>query len=221
MLAVQPISSVLTPKKRAVPQEEVHCRNIVQGDADADERSESPSKRSRSSNTSSSTRSGAATAEEQAVVATAHPSMATSTGVSATFAEIHMRESSRSVGMASGRTVSTATASNSRGLSALATPSAQRGAVEQSQNPHPRPTTTRIDKHSRMSEAERAARERSKKEANDEWRRRYLKAFPSFVFHFDALDVNTKEAAKYSIERLGGVSLSAARGVFGRSAWRP
>jgi regulatory subunit for Cdc7p protein kinase len=147
--------------------------------------------------------------------------MATSTGVSATFAEIHMRESSRSVGMASGRTVSTATASNSRGLSALATPSAQRGAVEQSQNPHPRPTTTRIDKHSRMSEAERAARERSKKEANDEWRRRYLKAFPSFVFHFDALDVNTKEAAKYSIERLGGVSLSAARGVFGRSAWRP
>jgi hypothetical protein len=39
-----------------------------------------------------------------------------------------------------------------------------------------------------MSEAERAARERSKKEANDEWRRRYLKAFPSFVFHFDGLD---------------------------------
>lgn len=155
----RPSHVVLTPKKRAVPQEDVHCRNVIY----------SPSKRSRSSKHGSSN-------TDQAT----EPS--TGTALTQGFGSFKVADTGRE--------------HVTRATSARMT------------NPttNARPTTTRIDKHSRMTDAERAARDRVKQQETEIWKVKYRKAFPQFVFYLDSFDEATRANLTESLRHLGGVS---------------
>lgn len=166
---------VTTPKKRAVPHEDVHCRNVVVEDRDRD----SPSKRSRSSKDSSNE---------------GNTDPSTGSGLARGMGGVSVETSnSNSNGGTSSRPVSSISTSNARQLTTNPTATT-------------RPTTKRIDKASRMTEAERLHRERNKLEETKIWRQKYAKAFPSFHFYLDSLDDVTRAAVEGAIEQFGGVS---------------
>jgi len=57
-----------------------------------------------------------------------------------------------------------------------------------------------------MTENDRLQRERQKIEAQKEWRKKFLKAFPLFHFHLDGFDEALRKEITGIIEQLGGVS---------------
>jgi hypothetical protein len=189
-------SIVKTPKKRAIPLEDVHVRNTVPGhrmdDHDAHSQSPNPSKRSRSSKQNSSA---------------TDPSTSTSLSIATGMGDVNLQSQ--------GGIMVTTTATLSRPV--ISQPHSQH-TLQPGQSshvtsragvnppPHPRPTTTRIDKQSRMTENDRLLREKQNNENKKEWRRKFLKAFPQFHFHLDGFDQTTKAEVTSCIEQLGGVS---------------
>ena len=70
----------------------------------------------------------------------------------------------------------------------------------------PATTTTRIDKHSRLSAAERAAKDEHSRNTVNEWRKKYIAAFNKFAFYLDGFDAKSKDNMTQVIQRFGGVS---------------
>lgn len=189
-------SIIKTPKKRAIPVEDVHVRNTVPGhqvdELDGPSQSPNPNKRSRSSKHGSSA---------------TDPSTSTSLSIATELGDVNLQ----SQGAASYVPM--------HHHQDLPPPLPKHHAVQPShthaQNhpsrplvppPHPRQTTTRIDKQSRMTENDRLQRERQKIEAQKEWRKKFLKAFPLFHFHLDGFDEALRKEITGIIEQLGGVS---------------
>ncbi|PWN47750.1 hypothetical protein IE53DRAFT_320669 [Violaceomyces palustris] len=150
----------MTPKKRAIPHEDIHCRNVP---------GYSPSKRSRSSKSGD----GSSAAEGNTDPSTGTGSLATE------LSGFKMGESSRAV----------------QGVRLM------KRAVRSS---HLKPTTTRIDKYSRMTEQEKILREKQKHEETKLWRHKFKKVFPSFNFYFDHFDEATAKDLTSMIRCLGG-----------------
>lgn len=68
----------------------------------------------------------------------------------------------------------------------------------------PTTTTTRIDKHSRLSAAERAAKDEHTRLTRNDWRKKYIAAFTKFAFYLDGFDDKSKEKMTIAIQRCGG-----------------
>ena len=66
-----------------------------------------------------------------------------------------------------------------------------------------RPTTTRIDRGTRMSREERYQREQQKAQSQRQWKAAFGRAFPRFVFYLDALDELQKRTYAAQIAQLG------------------
>ncbi|KAN0062266.1 Cdc7p-Dbf4p kinase complex regulatory subunit [Thecaphora frezii] len=167
---------ITTPKKRAVPVEDVHVRNAPGG---------SPSKRSRSSKSGT----GSSTHE---------PSTGTTTSLAQDLSSVKVAEggavtasASRS-GIAGATTGVSSTTAVARPIRPIRPPTVTK------------PTTTRIDRNSRVTEQERAARDRQAYEDKKIWRHKFRKAFPSFVFYFDSFDEATVKELTGVIQSLGG-----------------
>lgn len=165
-------SAVKTPRKRAIPLEDVHARNIVGRAPFENVKSPNPHKKSKSSHNGSSTAGG---------------STSTSLGISAAIDEVHLEESS------------TAAIPNE--------------AIPPTSRPHlkdKKPATStvaktiRIDKQSRISPSDRLKREESKSLSTMEWRKKFLRAFPSFRFYLDGFDQATKVEVSNTIAHFGG-----------------
>lgn len=168
-------SAVKTPRKRAIPLEDVHARNIVERAPFENPNSPNPHKRSKSSHNGSSTAGGAST------------STSTSLGISAGIEEVHLEESSTAA------MPNEAIASTGRPI--------------QKEKKSAAPTvakTIRIDKQSRISPNDRLKREESRSLSTMEWRKRFLRAFPSFRFYLDGFDHTTKIEVSNMIAQFGG-----------------
>ncbi|PWN33081.1 uncharacterized protein FA14DRAFT_192113 [Meira miltonrushii] len=161
-------SAVKTPRKRAIPLEDVHARNIVGRNTFENAKSPNPHKRSKSSHNGSSTAGG---------------STSTSLGISAAIDEVHLEESS----------------------TAESIPSTNRASLKDK-----KPATStvaktiRIDKQSRISPSDRIKREENKSLSTMEWRKKFLRAFPSFRFYLDGFDQATKVDVSNTIAYFGG-----------------
>ena len=187
-------SVVKTPKKRAIPLEDIHVRNTVPGQRqeDAQSLSPNPSKRSRSSKHGSSA---------------TDPSTSTSLSIATGLGDVNLQSQ--------GGSVPAPSAVIARPVPAPPLAHPHSHVSRTSAITHPRPTTTRIDKQSRMTETDRMARERQKTENQREWRKKFLRAFPQFHFHLDGFDQATRSEVTACIEQLGGVSVGCLgrRGV--------
>lgn len=190
-------SIVKTPKKRAIPLEDIHVRNTVPGqrvDPEALSQSPNPNKRSRSSKHGSSA---------------TDPSTSTSLSIATGLGDVNLQSQG---GTATAPPISTLSRHQLQNPPLPPLPSLQHNPSHShlprtvAHPPHPRPTTTRIDKQSRMTENDRLLREKAKMENQREWRKKFLKAFPQFHFHLDGFDESTRKEATAIIEQLGGVS---------------
>lgn len=188
-------SIVKTPKKRAIPLEDVHVRNTVPGqrvDPEALSQSPNPNKRSRSSKHGSSA---------------TDPSTSTSLSIATGLGDVNLQSQGGTAPAPPTTTSSRHQLQNPPPLPSLQhMPSHSQLPRTMVPPPHPRPTTTRIDKQSRMTENDRILREKVKMENQKEWRKKFLRAFPQFRFHLDGFDESTRKEATTIIEQLGGVS---------------
>ncbi|EPQ26058.1 uncharacterized protein PFL1_06267 [Pseudozyma flocculosa PF-1] len=201
-----PRDHITTPKKRAVPVEDVHVRNAPGGG--------SPSKRSRSSKSGT----GSSTHE---------PSTGTTTSLAQDLSGVKVAEATTTTApggvpaLVSTATTAAASSSHVSKHASVTTPGAAHAAAPA---PAPAPaaivrpirpmhsvaasntkaTTTRIDRQSRVTDQERAARDRQAFEERKIWRHKFKKAFPSFVFYFDAFDEATVKDLTGVIQSLGG-----------------
>lgn len=167
-------SAVKTPRKRAIPLEDVHARNIVGRGPFENTHSPNPHKKSKSSHNGSSTAGG---------------STSTSLGISAAIDEVHLEESSAAA------VPNEAITSTSRLLLHKDKKSATSTNVAK---------TIRIDKQSRISPSDRLKREETRSLSTMEWRKRFLRAFPSFRFYLDGFDQSTKADISNTIAQFGG-----------------
>lgn len=165
-------SAVKTPRKRAIPLEDVHARNIVGRAPFENVNSPNPHKKSKSSHNGSST---------------AGCSTSTSLGISAAIDEVHLEESSAAA------VPNEATASTSR--ASLKDKKFATSTIAK---------TIRIDKQSRISPSDRLKREESRSLSTIEWRKRFLRAFPSFRFYLDGFDQSMKAEISSTIAQFGG-----------------
>ncbi|WFD18561.1 Cdc7p-Dbf4p kinase complex regulatory subunit [Malassezia caprae] len=77
-----------------------------------------------------------------------------------------------------------------------------------------RPTTTRIDKTTRVSHEEQYQRAQQKAQAQREWKVAFGRAFPKFVFYLDEMDEGLKKTLSSQIGQLGArVDEFFSRGV--------
>lgn len=77
-----------------------------------------------------------------------------------------------------------------------------------------RPTTTRIDKTTRVSHEEQYQRAQQKAQAQREWKAAFGRAFPKFVFYLDEMDEGLKKTLSSQIGQLGArVDEFFSRGV--------
>lgn len=77
-----------------------------------------------------------------------------------------------------------------------------------------RPTTTRIDKTTRVSQEEQYHRAQQKAQAQREWKVAFGRAFPKFVFYLDEMDEGLKKTLSSQIGQLGArVDEFFSRGV--------
>ncbi|WFD22144.1 Cdc7p-Dbf4p kinase complex regulatory subunit [Malassezia equina] len=77
-----------------------------------------------------------------------------------------------------------------------------------------RPTTTRIDKTTRVSQEEQYQRAQQKAQAQREWKVAFGRAFPKFVFYLDEMDEGLKKTLSGQIGQLGArVDEFFSRGV--------
>ncbi|WFD26468.1 Cdc7p-Dbf4p kinase complex regulatory subunit [Malassezia nana] len=77
-----------------------------------------------------------------------------------------------------------------------------------------RPTTTRIDKTTRVSHEEQYQRAQQKAQAQREWKLAFGRAFPKFVFYLDEMDEGLKKTLSGQIGQLGArVDEFFSRGV--------
>lgn len=171
-------SLVKTPKKRAIPLEDVHVRNTVPGQPGE---SPNPNKRSRSSKEDSSA---------------TDPSTGTSLSIATGLGDVQLQ---------SYGTAASATLAAVAPRPAPPVPSFHPSKSTVSTHPS-RPTTTRIDKQSRMTENERTLREKQKDENHKEWRKKYMRIFPSLRFHLDSIDEATRIEVTAAVTKLGAVS---------------
>jgi regulatory subunit for Cdc7p protein kinase len=158
-------NDVKTPRKRAVPLEEVHCRNAV---------APNPHKRSRSSSTT-----------------TGATSTSTSS-ISAAINEVHIRSQG---GDREGVLA---------GVDQGAADAAADGSLKVEDERASASKTVRIDKQSRLSQTDRMQRDQRKILSTFEWRKKFLRAFPSFRFYLDGYDSGTKAEVEATITSLGG-----------------
>lgn len=207
------LGTLRTPKKRAIPREDIHPRNVV----DPDDGSP-PHKKSRSSKDSGSGSTGIA---------------ATATQISSTGGAIASAVDKMQVDISAGKgtppltpALPTAEQSFERprpshtqttqhgGRDTLAPPTRY---TRQDHNVvrdvhaatvAKNSTTQRIDKISRMSATERAARDEQKKRQAENWKRKYTAEFPKMTFYLDGFDEKTKSQLTRTISGLGGVSRS-------------
>ncbi|MCO5579265.1 hypothetical protein L7F22_033119 [Adiantum nelumboides] len=199
-VVVKEENTVSTPKKRRVPLEDVHCRNVVQ--EDKDEVVESPKKRSRSSN------EGNSSAEE--------PHTSTSLGISQGISDLQVQappaksSTQRSVPPPSVTHLPLNTDRERESKSRQPTSRVTAQLSQHLSQQHMRQTTVRIDKQSRITEAERSHLERQKRERTAEWRRKFIKAFPSFRFYLDGFDDTTRQEVMRCIEMLDGVRMAVS-----------
>lgn len=186
-----PTACFNTPsRKRSVPREEVHARNVV---LDTDDGSP-PHKKSRSSKDDGQS-SGTAVGAE-------------ATGSTASAIAGDLRK------MAVGPDKTSMSEAQGHQPSAKPVPSDSHTRKEESRlhvkgggGASAHPTTTRIDKHPRLSAAERSAREEIQKQQMVAWRRKYAYAFASFAFYLDGFDEKQKNQMTRAIQHCGGVSI--------------
>ncbi|PWN42596.1 hypothetical protein IE81DRAFT_122109 [Ceraceosorus guamensis] len=196
-----------TPRKRAVPQDDVHCRNRVQAgqhdemDGLATATGESPNKRSRSSkedSDSSSRRRRMATDESL------KNSESTTASVTGHLVEVTMHDQPQELVQASSNAQH-----GSRIHSQLARTLAdvkQQEAARSPKTSQPAPvTTSRFLKQSGAKTHDGASREASKREADGEWRRKYAKSFPTFILYFDELSPSDLVEASTNAKRFGAI----------------
>lgn len=69
-------------------------------------------------------------------------------------------------------------------------------------------TTTNDARYKLKAKRERAAQHEKMTAESISWRQKYKKAFPSFVFYFDAVDSSTELNLVKAVERLGAVSIA-------------
>lgn len=179
------VTTLRTPKKRAIPTEDTHPRNVVAEEFD----NSPPHKKSRSS---------------QKDTSSSHASSITgsiSAGVSKLNVEHSQLPQQVAVEAVKGDSLRREALSNQTATKQPVTP-----ATEASSLRRPAPTTTRIDTHSRMSGAERAARDETKRQQTELWKRRWLSNFPKLKFYLDGFDEKTKTSMNSIITRCGGSS---------------
>lgn len=164
-------------RKRSVPREDIHARNIV---LDTDDGSP-PHKRSRSSKDEEASSSIPGTGAESV-----------SGSITSTIAKDMCK---MEVG---------ATHRGEPTSSALGAGPSERKSTDGVAPT--RPTTTRIDKHSRLSAAERTAREESQRAQMAAWRKKYAYAFSKFAFYLDGFEEKQKSQMSRAIQHCGGVS---------------
>ncbi|CAO1624240.1 unnamed protein product [Parajaminaea phylloscopi] len=170
-----------TPRKRSVPREDVHARNVV---LDTDDGSP-PHKRSRSSKDTEAS-SGVAPSVESAA----------GTNIAKDLTSLAVEVDEASAATAQGNTKGDHRAPRQTDKASVVAQSA-------SLAPH-RSTTQRIDRHHRMSAAERAAREESQRAQMMAWRKKYAHAFASFSFYLDGFDQKQKDQMARAIQHCGG-----------------
>lgn len=182
-----------TPKKRAVPRDGTHPRNMVEEEVEEG----SPHKRSRTSKESSGTSGSAA-------------SIASGLGkfqMEGSLTNLAKGEAKESV------------RDGATGLrrSLLATPArpvvqpqAQTAGPVRSKSlvqPSRKGTTTqRIDKHYRLSANERALKEERTRQQAAVWKEKYTEAFPRFRFYLDGFDEQNRTRLEGVIKVCGGTS---------------
>lgn len=188
-----PPVSFKTPKKRAVPREGTHSRNVVDANHHDDEYDEEspPHKRSRSSKGDSSGH---------------HGSGSVSGIISKELGKLHVVEETAAMTPRSLTGTRPQLQSASSRTRIVAPQTNARQAIPPSQAQTPTTTTTRIDKHSRMSVAERAEKDEDKRQQHQEWRRKFSNGFPKFVFYLDGFDEKSKNQIEHFILGCGGVS---------------
>lgn len=209
------LGNLRTPKKRAIPREDTHPRNVV----DADDGSP-PHKKSRSSKDSGSGSTGIA---------------ATATQISSTGGAIASAVDKMQVDISANKGTPPATPAllnaeqsfeRTRPLHTQSFPHGARDTLAPptrytrqehnvSRDAHAatvakNSTTQRIDKISRMSATERAARDEQKKRQAENWKRKYTAEFPKMTFYLDGFDEKTKSQLARTISGLGGVSCSSS-----------
>lgn len=193
-----------TPRKRTAPFDEILQTRLVRRANDTSStESPKPHKRSRSSKTDSS-------------VTNENVNTSTSTGssITAPLRSVQLDDSpDRPDGgvteaMAIGQRVATATAGQDAGAgSSLTSAASQVSRQTTMPGPPPRPKTTRINKQTCMTEADRIQRERLRQASQMEWRKRFIKAFPGFRFYLDGFDQSGKNEVIAAIEQLGAVRI--------------
>ncbi|KAE8229477.1 hypothetical protein CF326_g5554 [Tilletia indica] len=187
-------ASTLTPKKRAVPQDENHARNVVLA---AGQVSPSPKRARVGVRTPNSTSIGAAASGSTSKSVTLPPHSISSHEKLARTALVNKPSPGR-------RIPATQLLRPTPGAGPSASTFLQPAPRTKSA---PKPTsvvtTTRIDKSSRISEHERQARLTQQQEEANVWRAKFRKAFPSFVFYLDSYDPAMLTQVAAAVESLG------------------
>ncbi|KAK0531567.1 Cdc7p-Dbf4p kinase complex regulatory subunit [Tilletia horrida] len=178
----------LTPKKRAIPRDEIHARNFV---LTAGPVSPSP-KRARVGGrtpTSTSLQHNAEAPSRSLVAGTS----GLSHGITSHDKLARGAQPGKSrLALPTGRTAQPSAAS----LSNARTKPASKATASVV-------TTTRIDKTSRISEQERLLRHQQQQDEANVWRAKFRRAFPSFVFYLDSYDTSTRIQIQKAVESLG------------------
>lgn len=165
-----------TPKKRSIPREGTHSRNVV--DYDYDDEGSPPQKKSRSSKGDGDSGGTSAPVPRQ-VDRVQNPD--------------HQRPSTSRPSQHR----HDALAPTRLPASTAIVPPLSVGSTTTK--------TTRIDKNSRLSAAERQEKEELKRKHQQDWRQRYALGFPKFRFYLDAVDDKTKDQVANFVTSCGGV----------------
>ncbi|CAO1623250.1 unnamed protein product [Sympodiomycopsis kandeliae] len=198
-----------TPKKRAVPREGTHSRNVV---LDDQEDGSPPHKKSRSSkNDSSGEPHGSASGAISRELGKMQFDEAAEKGV----LERNKAGPEHAIPGASLRQGSKVSTQSIRmdkvnqGARSVASANALRPVQQPAGAPARSPvegsltTTVRVDRHSRLSAAERAVKDEAKRQQTEQWRQKYSHAFPKFVFYLDGFDGRAKSQIAETIQACG------------------
>ncbi|CAD6899908.1 unnamed protein product [Tilletia laevis] len=192
-------TSTLTPKKRAVPQDENHARNIV---LTPGQLSPSPKRarfggRTPTTNPYISAALGNTSKNVFLAASTSYAQSISSHEKLARAAQVSKPSPGR-------RTPTTQLLRPGPGAGPTASTSSHIASRSKSTSkPTSVVTTTRIDKSSRIPEHERQARMMQQQEDATVWRSKFRRAFPTFVFYLDSYDHTTYYQVVAAVESLG------------------